>query len=217
MIRPRLATMVLGTLAVAGVIRTIDSIAGYDPERPGDSAFLAAANAAVGAEDDMDRPMQSTPANANACTAEPRPICETPEMMLQALNEERELIDSQKERLAQREAEIDLAEEKLLIEQERLTALKGELDDRLERIRKAQTDDVDRLVALYSAMKPKEAAAIMDDMDIEVSVMVLATMAERDAAPILARMNMTRARAISRIILERSKLPGDQRLDDLKL
>tara|TARA_Y100000815_G_scaffold150395_1_gene136240 strand:+ start:2370 stop:3023 length:654 start_codon:yes stop_codon:yes gene_type:complete len=217
MIRPRLATMVLGTLAVAGVIRTIDSIAGYDPERPGDSAFLAAANAAVGAEGDMDRPMQSTPANANACTAEPRPICETPEMMLQALNEERELIDSQKERLAQREAEIDLAEEKLLIEQERLTALKGELDDRLERIRKAQTDDVDRLVALYSAMKPKEAAAIMDDMDIEVSVMVLATMAERDAAPILARMNMTRARAISRIILERSKLPGDQRLDDLKL
>ncbi|MAY89060.1 MAG: hypothetical protein CML02_20340 [Pseudooceanicola sp.] len=215
--RPRLATMVLGTLAVAGVIRTIDSIAGYDPERPGDSAFLAAANAAVGAEGDMDRPMQSTPANANACTAEPRPICETPEMMLQALNEERELIDSQKERLAQREAEIDLAEEKLLIEQERLTALKGELDDRLERIRKAQTDDVDRLVALYSAMKPKEAAAIMDDMDIEVSVMVLATMAERDAAPILARMNMTRARAISRIILERSKLPGDQRLDDLKL
>ena len=217
MIRPRLATMVLGTLAVAGVIRTIDSIAGYDPARPGDSAFLAAANAAVGAEDDMDRPMQSTPANANACTAEPRPICETPEMMLQAMNEERELIDSQKERLAQREAEIDLAEEKLLIEQERLTALKGELDDRLERIRKAQTDDVDRLVALYSAMKPKEAAAIMDDMDIEVSVMVLATMAERDAAPILARMNMTRARAISRIILERSKLPGDQRLDDLKL
>ena len=217
MIRPRLATMVLGTLAVAGVFRTIDSIAGYDPARPGDSAFLGAANAAVGADDDMDRPMQSTPANANACTAEPRPICETPEMMLQALNEERELIDSQKERLAQREAEIDLAEEKLLIEQERLTALKGELDDRLERIRKAQTDDVDRLVALYSAMKPKEAAAIMDDMDIEVSVMVLATMAERDAAPILARMNMTRARAISRIILERSKLPGDQRLDDLKL
>ena len=178
---------------------------------------LKAGNVVRLAEGDMDRPMQSPPANANACPAEPRPICETPEMMLQALNEERELIDSQKERLAQREAEIDLAEEKLLIEQERLTALKGELDDRLERIRKAQTDDGDRLVALYSAMKPKEAAAIMDDMDIEVSVMVLATMAERDAAPILARMNMTRARAISRIILERSKLPGDQRLDDLKL
>ena len=86
-----------------------------------------------------------------------------------------------------------------------------------DRIQKAQTDDVDRLVALYAAMKPKEAAAIMDDLDIEVSVMVLATMPERDAAPILAKLNRTRARAISRIILERSKLPGDQRLHDLKL
>jgi flagellar motility protein MotE (MotC chaperone) len=65
-------------------------------------------------------------------------------------------------------------------------------------------------------MKPKEAAAIMNDLDIEVTVMVLGTMPERDAAPILANLDIVRAQAISRIILERSKLPGDQRLDNLK-
>jgi hypothetical protein len=46
--------------------------------------------------------------------------------------------------------------------------------------------------------------------------MVLGTMPERDAAPILANLDIVRAQAISRIILERSKLPGDQRLDNLK-
>ena len=66
-------------------------------------------------------------------------------------------------------------------------------------------------------MKPKEAAAIMNDLDIEVSVMVLGSMNERTAAPILANLTPIRARAISKIILERSKLPGDQRLDNLKL
>ena len=117
----------------------------------------------------------------------------------------------------ERKAEIEIAEEKLAIDQANLLDLKAELEEMFDRIQKAQTDDVDRLVALYAAMKPKEAAAIMDDLDIEVSVMVLATMPERDAAPILAKLNRTRARAISRIILERSKLPGDQRLHDLKL
>jgi flagellar motility protein MotE (MotC chaperone) len=66
-------------------------------------------------------------------------------------------------------------------------------------------------------MKPKDAANIMNDLDIEVSVMVLGTMSERNAAPILAGLNPVRARAISKIILERSKLPGDQRLNNLKL
>ena len=57
----------------------------------------------------------------------------------------------------------------------------------------------------------------MNDLDIEVTVMVLATMKERDVAPIMAAMTPVRARAVSKIILERSKLPGDQKLVNVKL
>ena len=85
------------------------------------------------------------------------------------------------------------------------------------RIDAARQADVDRLVALYVNMKPREAATIMNDLDIEVAVTVLGAMPERDAAPILAAMNVVRAQAISMIILERSKLPGDQRLDGIRL
>jgi flagellar motility protein MotE (MotC chaperone) len=57
----------------------------------------------------------------------------------------------------------------------------------------------------------------MDDMDIETTIMVLGTMKPRIAAPILAKMSPVRARAVSKIILERSQLPGDQDLTGIRL
>jgi flagellar motility protein MotE (MotC chaperone) len=66
-------------------------------------------------------------------------------------------------------------------------------------------------------MKPADAARIMDDMDIETTIMVLGTMKPRIAAPILAKMSPVRARAVSKIILERSQLPGDQDLTGIRL
>ena len=66
-------------------------------------------------------------------------------------------------------------------------------------------------------MKPKDAANIMNTLDIEVAVLVLGEMKERDAAPIFAKMNVVRSQAISKIIFERSKLPGDQNLNGIAL
>ncbi|GHF36069.1 MotE family protein [Seohaeicola zhoushanensis] len=207
--RPRPFMLVLGGLAVMGVLRTTTAI--FFPETDSEpSAFVSSAHASGGTEQPM-------PVPAAVSAPAPPMLCETPEEMLQAMSEERALLDAQKARLIEQQSEVELAQEKLGIEQKRLADLKTELEGLLATVAKAQTDDLDRLVALYSSMKPKEAAAILDDMDIETSVMVLATMPERDAAPILAALNRVRARAISRIILERSKLPGDQRLQGLKL
>ncbi|MGY3439991.1 MotE family protein [Marinovum sp. KMM 9879] len=155
---------------------------------------------------------------AAAPVATPAPqVCEAPEELLALIRRERELLAAQKDRGAERSAEHDLASETLEIERQRLTDLKQELEGLLSRVAAAHTADVDRLVALYRNMKPKDAANIMNELDIEVSVMVMGTMDERDAAPILAALDPVRARAISQIILERSKLPGDQRLDDIRL
>ena len=81
----------------------------------------------------------------------------------------------------------------------------------------AQTDDLNRLIDLYTNMKPTDAARIMDDLDIETTIMILGTMKPRTAAPILAKIPAVRARAVSKIILERSQLPGDQNLTGIKL
>jgi flagellar motility protein MotE (MotC chaperone) len=57
----------------------------------------------------------------------------------------------------------------------------------------------------------------MNDMDIETTIMIMGTMNPRIAAPIMAEISPVRARAISKIILERSQLPGDQDLRGIKL
>ena len=173
----------------------------------GDGLFASPAIAATAEAESEETPAASTEPQA----------CLMPEEMLQVIQTERAFLDEQREEMAQRQAEIDLASEKLKLEQARLDELKGALEGLLAKAEAAQTDDVRRLVALYSNMKPKDASNIMNDLDIEVSVLVLGTMSERTAAPILAGLNPVRARAISKIILERSKLPGDQRLNNLQL
>ena len=207
-IRP-FPTMMIA-LAVVGAAKL--GVALYDgPDAvptAGEGLFLSPAVAATA---------EATPKTEEEPAAAEPVACQMPEEMLQVIQTEREFLDQQRADIARREAEVDLASEKLKLEQGRLDELKAALEGLLAKAEAAQTDDVRRLVALYSNMKPKEAAAIMDDLDIEVSVMVLGTMNERTAAPILAGLNPTRARAISKIILERSKLPGDQRLNNLKL
>ena len=139
-----------------------------------------------------------------------------PELLV-ALQAERDALEDWREKLEQKEAEILFAKSALDAKHAELAALKAELEHLLERADRENTSDVGRLVEIYKAMKPVQAAAIMNEADIEVSVLVLAAMQPRNSGPILALMQPVRARAISKIILERSRLPGDQNLVNIRL
>lgn len=142
---------------------------------------------------------------------------DTPETILESLVRERELVGLQKAEMDKREAEIALSEERLRIEKASLTELKTSIEALLALVEAAQTDDLDRLISFYKNMKPADAARIIDDLDIETTIMILGTMNPRIAAPIMAKVSPVRARAVSKIILERSQLPGDQDLVGIKL
>lgn len=197
----RFSHLLIGGLALAGGLKAttvlMDLSAGGDGSAP--------AGAAVAQE------APATPAPA------PIESCPIPEELLQAIRSERDLLAKQKGSMAQRRAEIELAEEKLQIETARLSELKTAIEDLLAKVERSESADVERLVKLYTNMKPADAAQIMNEIDIGVAVTVLGKMAERDAGPILARLSMVRARAVSKIILERSKLPGDQDLNGIVL
>ena len=142
---------------------------------------------------------------------------ETHQKTAHSLTKERELVRLQQEELENQRAEFALARERLNIEKASLTELKTSIEDLLGRVDAAQTEDLDRLIQLYTNMKPTDAARIMDDLDIETTIMILGTMKPRTAAPILAKIPPVRARAVSKIILERSQLPADQDLTGIKL
>jgi flagellar motility protein MotE (MotC chaperone) len=143
--------------------------------------------------------------------------CLVPEEVLQSLSEERDLVENQQRALDARESEVELAREKLDIEKAALLDLKSSIEALLKQVEAQQTDDLRRLIAFYQNMKPADAATIMNELDIEVVILVMGTMKPRVAAPIMAKMSPVRARAVSKIILERSKLPGDQDLNGIRL
>lgn len=137
--------------------------------------------------------------------------------MLAAIAAEREALAARTAALDLREAELAFAAAALGEQQTQLGTLKGEIERLLSLADGNHHEDVARLVRIYRAMKPTEAAAILSDADLELSVLVIAAMVERDSGPIVAKMNPIRAQAISKIILERSRLPGDQRLINVKI
>ncbi|MFC6639668.1 hypothetical protein GV827_15685 [Sulfitobacter sp. JBTF-M27] len=142
---------------------------------------------------------------------------DAPEEVLRSLNRERELVELQKQEIEQRKSELALAMERLEIEKASLTELQTSIEELLARVEASQTEDLNRLIEFYKNMKPADAARIIDDLDIETTIMILGEMNPRAAAPILAKVSDVRARAISKIILERSQLPGDQDLNGIRL
>jgi len=148
---------------------------------------------------------------------EEQELCTAPEVLFQSIQKERGFLAEQYIQMDERKAEIALAEAKLKQDKRALEELRLSLEALLVKAQKAQSEDLDRLVQFYQNMKPVDAARIMDGLDIEVTILVLIRMKPRDAAPIMAKMTAVRARAVSKIILERSRLPGDQDLEGIRL
>ena len=135
---------------------------------------------------------------------------ETPETALALIVKERALLAEQRAAQDALAARVALAREALASEAGRLEALKSEVEGLLARAAARHAADVAQLVDLYGTMKPREAAALLAQMDLEVVVYVMVEMEPRRGAPILAAMPSGMAQAISRVMLERSKLPGDR-------
>ncbi|MFD2739536.1 MotE family protein [Sulfitobacter aestuarii] len=187
---------------------------------------LIGAASAVGSDAPPDKVTQvAAGADTAPQTVEPRALPEraareTPELLpelLVAIAAERRALGEREESLQAREAALDLARDAIAEQNRQLEALREQIDRHLARAERENTSDVTRLIEIYKAMKAEEAAGIMNEADIEVAVLVLAAMAPRSSGPIIAKMNPVRARAISKIILERSRLPGDQKLVDIRL
>ena len=223
--------LILGSLLSAGMLQAQQNpAAGAAGEGPviidpatgqatGQPAGQTATQAAAAAADDVadPRPARDGLPRVDAEQSRLREGQGLLPEMLAAIAAEREALQDRARSLDMREAELAFASTALAEQTRQLTALRAELMGLLDLAETRHGEDIERLVKIYRAMKPAEAAAILSSADLEVTVLVLAAMVERDAGPILARMNQVRAQAVSKIIMERSRLPADQRLLNLKV
>ena len=117
--------------------------------------------------------------------------------LLQDLRARRDALEQKDKALESRDTLLRAAERSLSERLEQLSSMQA----RLETLDKARRDQDDAnwrgLVKTYETMRPRDAAAIFNDLDQAVLMPVLDRMKEAKAAPILAAMLPDRARAVT--------------------
>ncbi|MBU2352274.1 MAG: hypothetical protein KKG28_12495 [Alphaproteobacteria bacterium] len=149
----------------------------------------------------------AAPANANAATA----VCALSEEQLAAqigispaelrvissLGDRRKELDARDADFATMLPLLAAAEQKLAEQTAELEKVKGEVEGLLGQVDERAKAETDRLVAVYSAMRPREAAAVFSQLDDSVLLPVAAAMRPRTLAAILAQMPPAEARALT--------------------
>ncbi len=127
--------------------------------------------------------------------------------LLQELGGRRKALDSRERKLDQRAVLLKAAEQRLVEKQVELKKIKQEIKKLLNIKEKEEAERLNRLVAIYSNMKPKDAAKIFNDLDMKVLLDVMQSMKERKIAPIVAAMEAERARLLTKQLAEKQNVP----------
>ena len=137
------------------------------------------------------------------------PECPDPaEVVLRGLEEKKARIAEEKKALEQKREQLERFEEEIDEKLEQLTKLKKQVQDDIALFEKkkdaAETKKeaafeakMNRLVKVYAGMKPKNAAGIVNEMDLNVAQEIFSRMRETAAAQILADVNKEKAAKIS--------------------
>ncbi len=133
-----------------------------------------------------------------AKVAPPEPsVSDSERAILLELRQRRRELDSREAALAGREAIQSGTDRKITARVEELQVLQKKLEA-LDAAR-AQREDAgwQGLVKIYQSMKPREAATILNELDMAVLLPVMDRMKEAKAAPILSAMLPEKAREIT--------------------
>ena len=145
-------------------------------------------------------------------TKPPCPECpecpDSAKVVLRGLEEKKTSIDKQQKAMEQEKKELNLFKEQIDEKIEALTSLKKQIEGDLALLDQKKTqkekekdaeyeEKIGRLVKMYAGMKPKNAAQIVDKMDLEVAQEIFMRMREASASEILAFVDSEKAAKIS--------------------
>lgn len=166
-----------------------------------DAAFVPSQAAPASRPGPMAAQAQPAPA-APAPASAPAPVAPTPDAaaeraVLEQLRARRAEIEAREQAAMQREVIVAAAERRLSQRIEELSALQSRLEA-MERERSQREETGLRgLVRLYEGMRPRDAAAIFDELEMPVLLPIVDRMREARAAPVVAAMRPERARALT--------------------
>jgi flagellar motility protein MotE (MotC chaperone) len=163
------------------------------------------------AEAPGEQPQQTPPA-AGATEAAIDPFSYTDEEVevLQQLSKRRAELDARARQIDQRETLVTAAEQRMDQKMAELKAMQSTLQELLKKRSDAEEAQLQSLVKIYENMKPKAAAGVFEELDMDILLEVVGRMKERKVAPILAMMTPTKAKEVTFELAQRQQLPVAQ-------
>ena len=117
--------------------------------------------------------------------------------ILQRLGERRAELDKREADLNMREALVEAGEKKLDEQTKALQDLQAQVNALVDQKQAAEDAGFKAVVSMYETMKPKDAAAIFDTLDVNVLLKIARAMNPRKMAPVLAAMSTTPAEILT--------------------
>ncbi len=126
---------------------------------------------------------------------------------LQQLAERRATLDARQEELDAREGMLQAAEDRINKKIEEMRILEGTIQKLVKTHDDQQDAKVASLVRIYENMKPKDAARIFEELDLDTLLLVAERMKERKLAPVMAQMNPEKAKEVTVELARLRRLP----------
>ncbi|MBN9333790.1 hypothetical protein [Devosia sp.] len=140
----------------------------------------------------------------------------TEQVLLGRLAARRTELESYEQELAMRASLIDAAEKRANERTSTLEALEAQIASLVEERKKLEAEQFTSIVSMYQTMKPKDAASIFNQLEVDILVRVAKMMPPRKMAPILAAMDTARAQELTvRLAADTTEHPDQMKPSEL--
>ncbi|GAK32872.1 hypothetical protein AQ1_00747 [alpha proteobacterium Q-1] len=193
------------------------------------SAQETAAPAANGAEPKADQPKEKAQDEAGAAeatvsaplsgddeavsaTAAIAGISRSEMNLLQDLRKRRQQLEEQEQKAALREQILASTERRIDQKISELRTIEQKIAALVEKHEDQEDQQIQSIVKVYETMKPKDAAAIFERLDMDIQQQVALRMSDRKMAALLAEMDTDVAKTLTTRLATRNPLPNVEAL-----
>ena len=202
--RPRLLPLAILAMAALFAVKAqgvigalVGPAAAVSPARAADPPAPQPAAVPPPVRAERPRPAAPPAAAEPAAVTAPNPADQAERALLEQLRARRTEIEAREQAVAAQEVMLQAAERRIARRVEELTALQQRLEQ-LDRSRAEREESGWRgLVRTYEAMRPRDAAAIFNELEMSVLVEIIDRMGERKAAPVIGAMRPDQARQVT--------------------
>lgn len=126
-------------------------------------------------------------------------------ILFQELAKRSQEISAREENLKQQTLTLKAAEVSMGEKLKHFDLLKQDLLKMLDKLKEKEEKQVDDLVKIYAAMKPKQAASILNQMDMKILTEIVKRMTKKKAALIMAAMDARKAKDLTQHLAKESQ------------